>query len=409
MSGAGGNLFEGSGDQRVAGVPADTLGLLRLSLIPGLGPVLIGRLVEACGSAAGALVAPERHLRAVRGIGPERARAVIDHREASKDLAQRELDRAAALDVRIIGRAEPGYPPLLAHLADAPSILYVRGELDGHALDRYALAVVGSRRCTQYGIEQAERFAGAVAAAGLTIVSGGARGIDTAAHRAALRSGGRTVAVLGCGLAHVYPEENGPLFEQISDGRGAIVSELPLDTQPAPENFPARNRLISGLSLGVLVIEAGKGSGALITARVAVEEHQREVFAVPGRLDSAASQGSNALLKAGAAALVTDPADVIEQLQAPARHLHAGTHAARYGGPDQPPAEAALAPALGLTPRQASIASALTHEMTVDELCIASGVGPAELRADLTMLEVMKKVVRVGSRVAPARSGNHPG
>ncbi|MCW5765452.1 MAG: DNA-protecting protein DprA [Phycisphaeraceae bacterium] len=250
MSGAGGNLFEGSGDQRVAGVPADTLGLLRLSLIPGLGPVLIGRLVEACGSVAGALVAPERHLRAVRGIGPERARAVIDHREASKDLAQRELDRAAALDVRIIGRAEPGYPPLLAHLTDAPSILYVRGELDGHALDRYALAVVGSRRCTQYGIEQAERFAGAVAAAGLTIVSGGARGIDTAAHRAALRSGGRTVAVLGCGLAHVYPEENGPLFEQISDGRGGdrqrVAAGHPARTREFPGPQPSDQRAVAG-------------------------------------------------------------------------------------------------------------------------------------------------------------------
>lgn len=370
--------------------------LLRLSMIPGIGPVLIARLVEAFGSPALVLTATARELKTVRGIGDDKAAAIIRNRDAASAAARAELDKAEVLGVRLIARGEPEYPPLLAQINDAPVILYVRGTIEPVGADRYPLALVGSRRCTQYGIEQAGRFAGAVAGAGLTIVSGGAAGIDTAAHRAALRAGGRTIAVLGCGLAHTYPPENTPLFDQIAAGQGAVISELPLETPPTSDNFPARNRLISGLSLGTLVIEAGRSSGALITARLAAEDHGREVFVVPGRVDSASSEGSNDLLKSGGAAMVTSPADIIEALQAPARHLFDGTHAARFGQAKQP---AAAAP-LGLTQRQSAILEALTNEMTLDELCTAAGVGPAELRADLTMLELQHRIIRRGTRIA---------
>lgn len=417
--------------------------LLRLTLTPGLGPVLIARLLEMFGSADAVLGSSALRLQKVRGIGVGTAEPIARGLAASAELVGPELELARRLGVRLLVKGGAGYPELLAQLPDSPPLLYVKGDLRPDESDRYPLAVVGSRRCTAYGIEQAERFAGILARSGITIISGGARGIDTAAHRGALRASGRTVAVLGCGLAEVYPPENAELFERIAES-GAVVSELPLGTPPTPDNFPARNRIISGLSLGVLLIEAGHKSGALITARVAGEEHGREVMALPGRVDSTASQGSLQLLKEGGAALVTNPGDVLAILESPARHHHRGSHAARYamdgggesgaefgtfqegeggsgsveasgdgGGDDRVSREVEAKPADqeatvsgasgGLTESQRVIWAALESPATIDELVMTTAMPPHVVRAELTMLEVQRRVRREGPTIARVR------
>lgn len=407
-------------------MPAPDLSLLRLSLLPGVGPVTGRRLVEHFGSAAAVFdggVASARSLEQVRGIGDAKARAIHAAIPASERLLHEELALAGQLGVRFVTLGHPDYPPVLAALPDAPLVLSVLGDAETMAR-MYAVAVVGSRSATQYGVEQAERFAAAMAQAGLCIVSGGARGIDTAAHRAALRVNGATVAVLGCGLAHRYPPENAELFDRILRSGGAILSELPLNTGPAPENFPARNRIISGLSLGVVVIEAPAQSGALITARVAAEEQGREVFALPGRVDSKSSEGCHELVKAGGAALVTTPADVIDALESAARHQHAGTHAARFAppaahgtnaGPEpadlfgsspaagpRPPLDRGTRPiaSASLTETQRALLGALAEPKSLDELAAITGLALGPLQAEVTMLELRRLIVREGPRLA---------
>lgn len=407
--------------------------LLTLTLIPGLGPVLIARALSALGSADAVLSATPERLRTINGIGAERARLFREHRADAAKGAAVELARAADLGVSVLAYTNPAYPPLLREMADAPPILYVRGTLDPAGADRYPVAIVGSRECTHYGMEQSGRFATGLAQAGLSIVSGGARGIDTAAHRAAKMAGGRTLIVLGSGVNMPYPPENAEFFAEVAGGSGgggggggcgAIMSELPLDTPPAMENFPNRNRIIAGLSLGVIVIEAGKRSGALITARLCAEDLGREVFAIPGRVDSKASEGALELIKSGGAHLVTSPGDVLELLKEPARHLHGGTHADRFlplGGAGAPglfeggsgagggatdgaptieakPDTADLRTA-GLSARQQALLAALGQPLTIDELCRAMDAEPAALRADLTILELRRCVSREGSRV----------
>ncbi len=386
-----------------------TLAVLRLTLVDGLGPATIGKLVSLAGSPEAALELSPAEIGMCK-VGAQRAAKMAADIKGSMPVAEDEIARAEGLGIRFVSIADESYPSLLKEVPDPPPLLYYKGRLDA-ALDRFSVAVVGSRRCSAYGLEQTTRFAGTLARAGVTIVSGGARGIDTAAHRAALMSEGRTLAVLGCGLAHAYPPENAELFERMcapdSNGviHGAVVSELPLNTVPDKQNFPRRNRIISGLSLGVLVIEAGRGSGALITAQQAVEEHGRDVFAVPGRVDSAASEGSNDLLKSGGAALVTEPGDVIALLESPARHQHAGTHAARYGpmrgaadDGDTPLLPVAKAPEL--RPEQEKILSALESERSADELVELTGLSASNLRSQLTLLEISRRIQRVGPRFA---------
>ncbi|MBL8762638.1 MAG: DNA-protecting protein DprA [Phycisphaerae bacterium] len=391
----------------------DDLDLLALTLIPGFGPILIGRAIRTLGSPAAVLAADASRLASVKGLGPSRAAALAAARNEARARARKEREAARALGARIVSMLDPEYPPLLAEIPDPPPVLYVRGEIRPQEHDRYAVAVVGSRRASQYGLEQSDRFALALAQAGLTVVSGGARGIDTAAHRAAMRAGGRTLVVMGCGLAHVYPEENAPLFDQVASGRGAVLSELPLHAEPRAENFPARNRIISGLSLGVLVIEAAAGSGALITARLAAEEHSRDVFALPGRVDSPHCEGSLALLKQGGALLVTHPADLVESLESPARHAHGGTHEARYSRPAEAH-EPALArqtdsasfvasdaqpePVSSRSATQATILEALRQPLAVDELAQLTSLPIAAIRAELTLLEIRKLIKRDGEK-----------
>lgn len=387
---------------------------LRLTLVPGLGPVLIRRALEHFTSPDAALAASAIQWQAIRGIGPDRATAIARALPETLASAQRELDAATKLGVHLLAMSDPDYPPLLAAIQDAPPIIYIRGQLRPGDHDRFPVAIVGSRSCSHYGIEQTERFATHLAQAGLCIVSGGARGIDTAAHRAALRVRGRTIAVVGCGLAQCYPPDNRELFDQIAASGGAVVSELPLHTPPNAENFPARNRIISGLSLGVLVVEAGRKSGALITARVAAEEHNREVFALPARLDSSSAEGSLDLLKAGHGQMVTHPDDIIHALEAPARHHFNARHADRYAaqaalfdeaGTESAPASRAPNPSHasapsrddGLSTTQRAILEALDAPRSIDELAITLQRDASSIRADITLLEIRKRIIRRGS------------
>jgi DNA processing protein len=385
-----------------------TFDILRLTLTQGLGPILIARLLERFGSPDQALRASPAALESIKGIGGGSAAKFAEGFRASEKLASEELEHATRLGVHLLAKGDPQYPPLLAEIADAPALLYVKGKILPAGPDQFSVGIVGSRQCSAYGMEQAARFGGVLARAGLTIISGGARGIDTAAHRGALHSGGRTIAVLGCGIAHCYPPENDKIFEQIA-ANGALVSELPLNTAPHSDNFPARNRIISGLSLGILVIEAGHRSGALITARLAAEEHGREVMALPGRVDSQSSRGTLELIKIGGAALVTDPGDVIHTLESQARHQHTGTHAARFVPPNgelfsEPAAEPeAPKPSPPIPDNHRAILDALAEPKTVDELCIETGLDPARLRTEITLLEVQKRVSRSGGRLQRTR------
>ncbi len=382
--------------------------LLRLTLTPGLGPVLISRLRERFGSAEQACRASAALLQTIQGIGQTKSVDFAKALAQSDALANAELALAEKLGVHLVAIGTDAYPPLLAEIPNAPPLLYVKGTLEPFGPDRYSVAIVGSRKCSAYGIEQAQRFGGVLARAGLTIVSGGARGIDTASHRGALNSGGRTIAVLGCGLAHCYPPENADLFNKIALS-GAVVSELPLNAPPQQDNFPSRNRIISGLSLGVLVIEAGKPSGALITARQAAEEHGREVMALPGRVDSATSRGTLELIKMGGAALVTDPGDVIHTLEACAHHQHRGTHSVRFAPPSEDlfspsvPEPKPAAPVSIISDTHRSIIEALEEPLTMDQLSAATGLEPGRLRTEVTLLEVQRRIAREGPRLRRAR------
>ena len=287
---------------------ADTLAdAVRLSLVSGVGPRLRKALLEEFGTAAAVLAAAPADLRRVPGIGAELTRRIA--RAKDEIDVQAQLDLCAAHGIRILTDHDDDYPRALREIYDPPAILFVKGQILPQ--DALAVAIVGSRHATHYGIAQAERLSGSLARAGLTITSGLARGIDAAAHRGALAAGGRTLAVLGSGLLDLYPPEHGELAEQVV-AQGALISELPPHSPPLAAAFPQRNRIITGMSLGVIVVEASTRSGALISARHAMEQG-REVFAVPGRIDSRMSQGCHRLIRDGAK-LVETPDDVLEEL-----------------------------------------------------------------------------------------------
>ncbi|MBL8745508.1 MAG: DNA-protecting protein DprA [Phycisphaerae bacterium] len=387
---------------------SSALSFLRLTLIEGVGPVLGRRLIDAFGSPDHVFTASPADLERIDRIGPAKARRIHASLLNSAEALEKEVQLAERLGVRIIALNDPDYPPLLAQAPDAPLVLYVRGSTPCPA-ETYPVAIVGSRHCTAYGVEQAERFSAALAQQGLVIVSGGARGVDSAAHRAAIRVQGKTVVIMGCGLANCYPPENNELFADITARGGSVISELPLATTPSTDTFPARNRIIAAMSLGVIVIEAPKGSGALITARVAIDDYNREVMAVPGRIDSRASEGSNELIRSGSAAMVTTPADAIEILESAARHHHDGTHADRYRPPLPPGAVAEPAPRetnpppkalaeLTATDTQRAILAALREPASINEICRTTGLEPAIVQAETTVLEIRRVILREGSK-----------
>ncbi len=382
--------------------------MLRLSMTPGIGPILIARLRERFGSAQAVLDAPLTHLEQVQGISAERARAI--HRGVDEAEITAEVREAASRGAAMISIDDPQYPPLLRSIADPPPILYVRGSIE--PTDVYSIAIVGTRNCSAYGRDQAGRLSAALAQRGLTIISGGARGIDTEAHRGALRGGGRTLVVMGSGLSQSYPPENESLFESIvSDHRGSLLSEFPMRLGPSKENFPRRNRIISGLSLGTLVIEAGDRSGALITARLACEEHHREVFAIPGNVDSPRATGCHKMIREGWAKLVTNAGDILESLEG-SEHLVAG--AMREAGlkpgdgkllfdqrGDEADAAGASGPTpiarLNLTASQQKILDALdSSAVELDELSARTGLPIHTLQADLTILQIRGLIGRTG-------------
>jgi DNA processing protein len=285
----------------------DVAAALTLAHLPGLGAVGYARLTGRFGSAAGALGAGPARLRAEGDVGEALARAIAAARPDAE--VGRLMGWAERAGVRILPLEDPDYPRPLAGIPDPPPILYVKG--DGLARAGRAVAVVGSRWITPYGRRVTDTLCREFARAGMTVVSGMALGVDGRAHRAALDAGGNTVAVLGVGLDRVYPPEHGRLFGEIAE-KGAVVSEFPPGTKPLGAHFPRRNRVISGLSLGVVVVEARKGSGSLITARLAADQG-REVFAVPGNVDLPGASGTNALIREGAT-LVTSARDVMQEI-----------------------------------------------------------------------------------------------
>ena len=383
---------------------------LHLSLTDGLGPVLTRRLIEHAGSPEEAVALTARELQQVEGIGVAKANAIASAlRSTSGDVAV-QLSKAQELGVRIICPEDEDWPELLRPLPDAPIILYVQGILEPR--DLQSLAIVGSRRCSHYGREQAERFAALLAGAGFTVISGGARGIDSAAHRGALlHPAGRTIAVIGSGLDVPYPPENKELFKQIA-ARGAVVSEFPFGTPPAPENFPRRNRVVSGVSRGVLVVEAAEKSGALITARLANEDHGRPVFALPGRVDNALSAGPHQLIRDGAI-LTTSLEDIHEGLGPLPDHLTRNIRLVEYidrsDGSPAPSRAAAEAPSPdppSLTAAQQRLWSELSGDpVSVDHLIERTGLGASAVMQELTFLSLKGLIRRVDGQAYARRRG----
>lgn len=364
--------------QSVVASPA-AVGHLRLSFARGVGPVHFGRLLERFGSADAVLTASRDALERVEGIGPATADEIVRTRNGGE--WETELAIAAQHDVRILCRVDEAFPPALRHVPDPPICLYVKGEMT--PTDAVAVGIVGSRRCTQYGREQARRFGFALAERGATVVSGLARGIDAAAHWGAIEAKGRTIAVLGNGLATIYPPENKDLADRIVAGNGALVSELPMRTSPDKANFVPRNRIIAGLSLGVVVVEAARRSGALATARHAVE-YNREVFALPGRIDSPFSDGTNGMIRDQHAKLVCNVKDVFDELGETGRALC----------PDEPLfALPESVPARTTAEEQRLYQALAEEERSIEQLCDLANMPAAKVASALITMQ-LKGLVR---------------
>ena len=360
---------------------------LHLHMTDQVGPRLFERLLETFGSARAVLDAPVGQLAAVKGIGQKKAEAIAQSRAAID--VDAELKLADKLGVQIITRRCADYPEPLAAIPDPPPVIYIKGTLKRQ--DKLALAIVGSRHCSPYGQEQASRFAHLLAAAGFTIVSGLARGIDSAAHRGALSTRGRTIAVQGCGLAKVFPPENEELAARIAES-GAVISELPLTFEPLSKMFVHRNRIISGLSLGALIVEARHNSGALHTARYALEQ-SRDVLAVPGRIDAPGSSGPHRLIKDGAQ-MVEKLEDILDALGPVGSLLQEHAHEKRVESQEQQEAsrfESADDPRAGLklNGEEATIYECLEREpVHVDQIAARTRLKISQINASLTMLQL---------------------
>lgn len=347
----------------------------------GIGPARFRLLLEAFGTAEAAWGARIADWQAA-GLDARTASAL--ERQRRTIVPEAEVERLLQLHVGVLCLRDPEYPRLLREIPLPPPVLYVRGAFA--AEDEWAVAIVGTRRASAYGKQITERLARELAEQGITIVSGLARGIDTVAHTAALDAGGRTIALLGCGPDLVYPPENAKLAARMIE-RGAIVTEFAPGRQPEPGNFPARNRLISGLAMGVLVTEAPMDSGALITTRFAAEQG-RDVFAVPGNVTSRSSVGANRLIQDGAR-LVLDVRDVLEGL-----NLHLA------------PQQMEMRELLPENETEARLLAALTatgEPLHIDELCRATGVAIAEVSGTMVMLE-LKGLVRLMGPMTYARA-----
>lgn len=370
---------------------------LQLSLTQGIGPITLGRLIEFLGSSENAARASLADLQSIDGIGSAKASKIHRSLQASQAAAESEIAKANSLGVQIICPDDALYPLLLRSIPDPPAVLYVKGTLEPRDLNGFAL--VGSRKCSYYGREQAERFAALLAGAGFTVTSGGARGVDSSAHRGAMQHPhGRTIAVLGCGVDVVYPPENTQLFEQIAK-RGAVISEYALGTPPIAENFPRRNRIVSGISRGILVIEADERSGALITARQAADDHNRPVFALPGKVDNPLSAGPHKLLRDGAI-LCANLEDIMNNLGPLPQEAMEFSDFEMTPPPEIPVATSthapAPSPALNLSERQSKLLAIMGREpMSIDSLINRSSLPAQQVLQEMTLLSLRGQVKRV--------------
>jgi DNA processing protein len=355
---------------------------LKLKAADGVGSVTFARLMEQFGTIDDVMGASVAKMVKVEGIGEQTAQKIARTREAFD--AERELELAEKLGVWLVTTEDERYPAALKSIYDPPPVLYVRGTLvRGDAL---AVAMVGSRRCSLYGQEQASRFAHFLASAGFTVVSGGARGIDSAAHTGALKAGGRTIAVQGCGLKNVFPPENDKLFAQIAEN-GAVISELPLETESLASYFPPRNRIIAGLSMGVIVVEAAQASGSLITATASLD-YSREVMAIPGKIDSPLSKGCNELIKKGAR-LVDCVEDVMDALGYVGQGLSEHAGAAARAAEEEVEGGLFDAAKLKLVGHEEQVFGSLTKEpQHIDEVIAATGLGAGAVSAALVGLQL---------------------
>jgi DNA processing protein len=357
---------------------------LNLALCPN--SLVLRNLLERFATPEAILAAPAEALSEVSGVTGRLLRRIKNSK--LQDAARSEIERAERQSVRILLRDDPGFPGILTQLPDPPPLLYMRGDLRDR--DDPAVAVVGSRRATIYGLEMARLLACEIAAAGVTVVSGLARGIDQAAHGGALEAGGRTLAFLGSGIDRIYPRECIALAERISSS-GAILSEFPMGTPPLSGNFPVRNRLISGVARGTLVVEAAARSGSLITARMALEQG-REVFAVPGNITCETALGPNLLIQQGAK-LVMQGRDVLEEIP---------------GAPLPPEVEETAAEPAG-SEEEENILRCLSpaDPLTLDELAGRTAMQAGPLLAALLKLEIEDRVRQLpGSRFTRKRRGN---
>lgn len=346
---------------------------LGFNLVKGIGPAKVQALLSYFGDIESAWTASDSQLQKL-GVD-KRARSNLLNARATLDL-DRELEKIRSKNITLLSWNSPDYPTYLKEVDGPPPLLYVVGSLED--IDRWAVAVVGTRRVTPYGRQVTQELVAGLVRNGVTIISGLARGIDAIAHKTALDLGGRTIAILGSGPDNIYPPEHRDLALQIVRDRGAVISEYPLGTEPEAKNFPPRNRIISGLSLGVVVVEAGERSGASITAQFALEQG-REVFAVPGNVNSPASRGTNRLIQQGAK-LITSAEDVLEELNLSMVFEHT-----------------AAQQALPETAEEAALFEYLSGEpVHVDALSRATGLSSQEVSSTLTLLELKGIVRQVG-------------
>src|SRR6267154_355389 len=343
---------------------------IALNMLPTMGPVRLRKLLEVFETPDRVLAARRDALRAVEGIGREVVDQIVNW-ETIVDLPA-ELQRIRDFGATVITADSPLYPRQLREIHAPPMVLYVWGELEDR--DQHAIAVIGSRRTTHYGTESAKKLSYQLAYAGLTVISGLARGIDTAAHQGALAAKGRTIAVIGSGLSRLYPPENAALAEKIRTGNGAILSEFSMEIEPDRQTFPMRNRIISGWSQGILIVEAGLNSGALITASQAIEQG-RSVYAVPGHINAPSAMGSNRLIQQGAK-LVMDASDILDDLQILLPE-------------SKPSPETAARPLPPLSDEERRVYDAIdATETAIDEIAARSELASAAVSSTLLRLEL---------------------
>ncbi len=357
--------------------------LIGLSLVSGVGATRMRALLAHFEAPSAVFRASRSALEQVEGVGPQTAESILTF--ADRRAVEQEIERADELGAELLSPWDDRFPRQLREIYDPPGFLWMRGTLpDGGAP---MVTIVGTRRCTDYGRAQAHHFAAELARRGFTIVSGLAYGIDAAAHKGALDAGGRTVAVLGSGVGHIYPAKHTSLAERIVEN-GALLSEYAVDAEPDASNFPERNRIVSGLSLGTLVVESYSEGGALITARLAVEQN-REVFAVPGAVTKDSSRGTNRLIQRGHAKLVMAPADLLEELPEVTVEEPEAVDAERVASGATAPD-----PTDELSDEETILYEALSDTpIHIDELCAETGFDPSTALVHLLQLE-FKGVVR---------------